>query len=410
MLLWNMLYNGWVHDTISRIMQRSTHPVTWHYGYEKAGMTVEDQPAAWNADAIQVDASFIPTAAASRLPADYQLRFPNGMPVPAASFTPREGSPQWRLRFRMPPQKATTNVDLLYRNNPVARTTVPVVGMERFLSELKLEVPSVYALLGEHCVACKRFVASQCRGLQSSAVLSSPHALVPLVDLGLHVELQAKGRSDIQRLEIAFNAAQLLSKQALVTVTPRTWPRKMGTWLVTWHLAGNVVATIQVQAVAQREFLKSLHVVDRKLILYHPDGQVELSSSILPGPSRCRVGPCFIVASSEPGMAGLCDFQLRTSVPGAYRPPLMLSQELLVTDRPTMVAPGTLDPEDVSQISSFELRTRGRDLGSLPLRPLPVANFNAEGAITKLPDLVWDSTAEEALQSALSRLRCNAVK
>ena len=44
-------------------------------------------------------------------------------------------------------------------------------------------------------------------------------------------------------------------------------------------------------------------------------------------------------------------------------PPLLLEQEVLITDGPTMVAPGTLDVADLKQVSGFEIRSKRRVLG-----------------------------------------------
>ena len=68
-------------------------------------------------------------------------------------------------------------------------------------------------------------------------------------------------------------------------------------------------------------------------------------------------------------MAGLCRLQVTAQVPGAVTPPLLLEQDVLITDGPTMVAPGTLDAADLEQVSGFELSIRGQSLGVLSLVP-----------------------------------------
>src|SRR2546423_13435422 len=53
--------------------------------------------------------------------------------------------------------------------------------------------------------------------------------------------------------------------------------------------------------------------------------------------------PFFLVSSGEAGRAGLCPRRPPARAPGVPRPPLLQEQEILLTDGPTMFAPGTLD-------------------------------------------------------------------
>ena len=79
-------------------------------------------------------------------------------------------------------------------------------------------------------------------------------------------------------------------------------------------------------------------------------------------------------------------------------------QEVLITDGPTMVAPGTLDPADLAQVTAFELRLKNETLGVLSLSPVPTAAFTGEGGFKPSGDFVWSSAAEEELNDRLSRL------
>jgi hypothetical protein len=75
-----------------------------------------------------------------------------------------------------------------------------------------------------------------------------------------------------------------------------------------------------------------------------------------------------------------------------------------------MVAPGTLDVADLTQVSGFEItipsarRPGGRVLGVLSLCPAPTATFNTEGGFKPPHDFTWSAAAEEEMNERLNRL------
>jgi hypothetical protein len=77
---------------------------------------------------------------------------------------------------------------------------------------------------------------------------------------------------------------------------------------------------------------------------------------------------------------------------------------VLVTDGPTVVAPGTIDVADLRQVSSFELRLKETALGVLSLCPAPTANFTNEGGYKAPPDFTWSAAADEELAERLGKL------
>jgi hypothetical protein len=91
-------------------------------------------------------------------------------------------------------------------------------------------------------------------------------------------------------------------------------------------------------------------------------------------------------------------------VPGAVRSPLLLEQEVLVSDGPAVVAPGTLDAADLAGVSGFDLSVGGVSLGQLPLRPMPVASFTSEGGFAPPEEYTWSAAAEEEMNERLGRL------
>ena len=104
-------------------------------------------------------------------------------------------------------------------------------------------------------------------------------------------------------------------------------------------------------------------------------------------------------------MAGICRLCVHAQVPGGIRPPLLEEQETLITDGPTMFAPGTVEVADLGQLAAFDLRLKHRSLGLLPLSPVPSASFNNEGGF-KPPagDYIWTNAADEELTERLNRL------
>jgi hypothetical protein len=115
-----------------------------------------------------------------------------------------------------------------------------------------------------------------------------------------------------------------------------------------------------------------------------------------------RVGPAFFVASREPGMAGVVRIQVHGQGSGAG--PLWDEQRVLVTDGPTLVAPGLLDAEALRPITAFELRSRDIVIGSLSLCPTPTASFTPEGGFETPPEFAWTPAAEDELTERLSKL------
>jgi hypothetical protein len=146
-------------------------------------------------------------------------------------------------------------------------------------------------------------------------------------------------------------------------------------------------------------------MADTRFVTQNNKGSVRLCRQLSPTDHPARVGPCFLVCSREPGMAGFCALQVQAQVAGAIQPPLLMEQEVLITDGPTMVAPGTLDAADLQQITGFELTLKGHSLGVLSLCPTPAATFTCEGGFkSPATDFTWTAAAEEELAERLNRL------
>src|ERR1043166_3008290 len=85
---------------------RSSGPqsLALHYSYEKAGLTVEDTPIPWNAEAIVIEANVRLSAASARNnKGDFRVRLAGSAQACSPEVLRQEpGDAQARLFFRLP--------------------------------------------------------------------------------------------------------------------------------------------------------------------------------------------------------------------------------------------------------------------------------------------------------------------
>ncbi len=404
MWLWMKRWRDWAMNDLWPLYRISPQPQALHYSYEKAGLTLHDQPIPWNAEAVLVEALLRLPPGASRRKSDFLLRLPGRQPIAAEQLRRQEGDERFAILFRLPPPAATVAAEILYRNRVLGQLTLPFLGREEFVQSLRLQLSTLFVRVGSDNVACQTFVASQCRGLLASAVLLSPTSLVPILDMDLAVEFRCERGGAVHRTPARLCSSQLAGRQALVAVMPRRHPRRIGAWTATWLLGDRPLATQRLRAISQNHFRRSLRLSDTRFVIQAPDGSVRLARQAPPLEELGRLGPCFLVSSSEPGMAGMCPIRVAAQVSGAVQPPLMQEQEVLITDGPTMIAPGTLDAAELAQVSGFEIKVRNRTLGVLSLCPAPTAAFTSEGGFKPPHDFTWTAAAEEEMTERLNRL------
>jgi hypothetical protein len=401
---WIKRWRDWAMNDLWPFYRISPQPQAIHYSYEKAGLTVHDQPIPWNAESVFVEARVLLPQSAGRRKSDFHLRLAGRDPVPADDMRKLDTDNLYRLAFHTEPPGVTTTAEVIHRNRVLGQLTLPYLGRDEFVQSVRLQMPTLNVRLNNESVACQTFVATQCKGLISSAVLTSPTSLVPLLDMDLAVEFKNERGGATQTVPARLCSSQLAGRHALVTVAPRRFPRRIGSWLVTWMLADQPLATHRIRAISTRMFQRSLRVTDSRFVLRWPKGNVTLARQVPPSDKPARVGPCFLVSSREPGMAGLCQLQVHAQVPGAMQPPLLMEAEALITDGPKEFAPGTLDVGDIGQLTAFELRLKGQTLGVLSLCPAPTATFSSEGSFKPPHDFSWSAAAEEELTDRLNRL------
>jgi hypothetical protein len=401
---WLKRWRDWAMHDLWPLYRIGPQPQALHYRYEKAGLLLENQPIPWNAEAVLVEGRVRFDANQNRHKADFVLRLgTDGQRFIPEAMRRDEDDGYHRLLFRLKVPPRTTTVELLWRTRSLAQMTLPVLSEGDFRRQLSLQMPSLHVRLGQRTVACRTYVSTQCDGLVATAVLSSPTSLAPVSDLDLRVEFHSDRGGPAQTLPVQLTSSQLKSRQATITVVPRK-PRRLGGWEATWLLGDVPLASQRIKAISKRQFQKSLRLAETRFVLQSVKKEVTLSRLLPDLDGIDRAGPCFLVSSSEPGMAGLCLMQVRAQVPGAVQAPVLHEQEVLITDGPSPFAPGTLDVADLAQISGFELRLKNQVLGVLPLTAAPTALFSSEGGFTPAADFIWSPAADDQLSERLGRL------
>ena len=190
MLPWLRRWRDWAISELWPMYRLRPQPQALHFSSEKAGLVLPDQPIPWNAEAVVIEATLRLPTSAGRRKTDFRIVVPGQEPIPAEQLRRHETADAYRITFRLPPPRATTSAELLFRDKALGRIDLPFLSRDEFLQGLRLQMPTLFVRVGENTVACETFIASQCRGLLAGAVLTSPTSLVPLLDLDLQVELR----------------------------------------------------------------------------------------------------------------------------------------------------------------------------------------------------------------------------
>lgn len=377
---------------------------TLRYSYEKAGLTIDDQPIPWCAESVVVEALVRLANIGPRTRLEFGLKLPQAAAIPPEVVRPDETPGLVRLFFRLPPPRASTLAELQWKQRPLGQTTLPMLGRDDFLARLQIQHPTAAALLAGTAAPCRTLVPAQTRALLASALWTSPTSLAPLADLRPSVELANGVGGTVHRVEAMLSGDQMRSRQALVSAELPKPPRS-GPWQVRWLLEGRLVHAHLLRAVTRGALEKSLRLHGGRFLIQGSSG---IRIDRLPPESlqpNERLGPIFILTSSELGMAGRCRLTVRglDAQQGVVfeAPP----QDLAIRDGPTLLAPGTFGADDLKALRSFELRVGKRRIGLLSLDPAPTAHFDAEGSFA-LPteEFAWSTTSDLQLQERLAKL------
>jgi hypothetical protein len=375
-----------------------------HVRYESAGLVLYELPVPASADAVVVEV-LLRLPAAARQKADYLLRIPGLDPAQPEALRKDDRDPhRYRLTFRLPVPAYTARAELLWRNRLLSEITLPVLSQDDFLTNLAVANPTATVQIADRCVAAQTFVASQCKGLTTAIVLTSPTALVPLAQVGLRVVFRSDRTVAEQVVPVPLTSSQLRGKEVLLTASPPKPPRRSGTYTATWYAGTRELTTLRVQAVTGAKFVQSLRLSDTRFVVADKAGALRfVRHAPPPGAEAGRIGPCFVVCSNQPGMAGWITLKA-VGQPAAPDAAVQAEQAVLVTDGPTVFAPGMFDFAEVAGLSGFELRHKAQSLGLVSLHPVPTASFNAEGGFKPPPEFAWTPTAEEELAERLAKL------
>ena len=407
MWLFNKRWHAWAMNKIRSLLHAGPHSQALHVSYEKAGLILHDSVIPWNADAVLIEAALhLPNSA--RRKTDFTIRLPDRTPAQAESLRPEDGGERHRVFFRFAPPDQTVDAELFWRERRMGVMPLNMMTAAQFVDGLRIEMPTIVARIGKQNVPCQTVVAAQCRGWQACAVVASrTGSLAPLVDLGVSVQFRSERDGTIHDSPVSLSGAQLQGKQALISANPPKMPKRMGAWTATWRIGSREFASARIKTISRKAFQRSLRVSDTRFVTVDRMGKLAVRRQLPPVSELSRLGPCFLVSSREAGMAGLCTMQVHAQIPGGMQAPHLLEQELLVTDGPTMFAPGTVDVADLEQVTAFDLRLCETSLGVLPLSPVPAATFNSEGAFRPPPEFLWTNAADEELTERLNRLMGN---
>jgi hypothetical protein len=368
-----------------------------HVSAELAGLVLSNQPVPWNAEAVIVEAGLRLPAGARRKD-DFALHLPNRQPLRPDALHMDGPGDRHHIVFRFPMPGGPTVAELTWRDRTLGRAEISLLSKDSFLESLRMQLPTLHVRIGEESVAAQTFVASQCSGLSIAGLLTAPTSLAPIVEVGLTAEVQGEFGEILASVPVPLSGAQMASRQALVAAVPRKLPRKSGTWTIRWQAGKRELATVRARAISPAIARRSLKLVGTRFVVQNDSGISLVRHAPVPA-EKVRVGPCFLVASNEPGLAAPLTFEISPIGPGERWTHLVL-----VTDGPTPVAPGLIPAAALAEITGFELRLRGRLLGTLPLHPMPNAKLTAEGGFIPPPDFSWSPSADEELSERLAKL------
>src|SRR5438046_677060 len=120
---WIKRWRDWVMNDLLPVT-RLTSQQALYYRYEKAGLTLDNQPIAWSAEAVLVEATVrLPASGRSRV--DFKLALPGQDPIQPESMRREESGGPFRLYFRLPAPKETVTAELFWRDRRLGEITLP---------------------------------------------------------------------------------------------------------------------------------------------------------------------------------------------------------------------------------------------------------------------------------------------
>lgn len=402
MLHWIKHWVDWLRNDVLPLTRTRRSNCEVFFQYQVGVQTHHDLPIPWTAEMVTVEVQ-LSLPPSLRRKSDFSLRFPDGESLLADAVRP-ESADRYRVVFRCPVPRTTVSCEVLWKNSVVVPVTIPVLTPEMFLANLQIAMPTTTFRLGGQGVSASSCVGAYCSGLAASALVRSPYGLASVAELGLSVEFRSERTGRILKVRVPLNASQRTTSEAVITAACPKVPRRVGEWSIVWRVGKEEVARRRIEIISSRRFDDSVRVLDSRFAVADKTGTVRVFRQPPSAGTVESLGPCFLVASSESGAAGICRLSLFAISSGEQVPRLLMTEETLVTDAPVMVAPGLVGMADLSRVGGFELRLNGRIIGTASLSPVPPAVLTAEGGFKPPPEFAWTAAAEDELLDRLKRL------
>lgn len=370
--------------------------------HEELGQQCDGLPIPGTAEAviIQVLLRLPPQA---RRKKDLLLQFPHFAPIMAESVHP-VGFDRCRVIFRFQPPRWTVHGELRWKDRRLHPITVPLLSIETFLNELSLVSPMVFVKLVDQLIPVRQFVVHGRRRVLASVVVRSAHGLGPLLKLPLTVSFRHERTGREFVVPARLTASQRAATETVVTVVCPTRISRPEAWSVAWSVGPREFAVRHVDAIPSRGFAESVCVADARFAVADCGGEVRVVRQPPAISTVDRLGPCFLIASIQPGVAGVCRLAIYLVGNDGSGPLPLIEKDTLVTDVPTPFAPVLLPTSRLMRVSGFELRLDGRIIGIASLSLVPQANLTAEGGFRASPDFTWSPAAEDELMNRLRQL------
>ena len=392
----------WLVSATNKLFRGRPRAVAATIGFERGGAARWAAPVPWTADAAVLDVE-LRAPQYARYKSEFALRVPTAT-FPADTLR-LAADDRFHLTFRFPVPPDSLTADLLWRGRVIATIPVPVLTPAKFLADLTLSEATTSVRFGTTTAPASAVCPDRCDGLLASALVRCPTGLAPLAEVGLRVVFHDSRSGTESTAAAALGAAQLARPEVLVTVACPELPRAGGPGWVVWHAGERTLAAQRLQIVPAEKFEPGVRVLEVRFAALDPAGTVRATKLPPVLGEAGKVGPCFVLAGSEPGAAGLCRFEVVAFASAGPAPDIRHTADAVVTDGPTVFVPALFDVSALARVSGFELRLSGRLLAVASLRPVPTARINSEGGFVPPPDFTWSQAADDELADRLRRLQ-----
>ena len=390
-----------VHDwwTPRRMRKQRKH---FTFQSEQAGLTFEHLPIPEKAESVLIQVSlYLPLIA--RKKNDFALLLPNGQRLPLESLKFDDDHERHLLQFRLVPMFPREAMQLFWRRHPLGEVTLQFASVGQFQREIQLQQTSVSVCLGRDTVQAQTIIAGQSRSLILAGWLRSPSGLAPLLDLPVDVEMRHEsGRR--KSIAVRLAASQFPAREAFVAVAVRCRLRQLGKWQIIWKLGEQILHRQELQIISASRFEGQLLLFDPRFQIITSQDERRTVRQVASLEGICKIGPEFLLTSRDVGLVGRVHLGVYLQLRGSEIMPRIWGRSVLFGECPVHFAPGLLDVRYLENAVAFEVRCGKAILGTLPLRPVPQAEFNAEGGFKPPPGFTWTPLAEEELMDRLTRL------